>query len=221
VGLTTLFDFDNLAPIASTVEKLDQKRPVWLDKQEDENLEKWRDRLNAEFEIPVVFAALNDIKLSFIEVINPFLSRMIVQQVRRLPDHLRTDKSLFRKIVASLNPGIPFAQHRAIAFTTDCLKQKNVVDYIIDEISSDRAKEILPEPLIRFILQNMKVSEGETPSAAPLLHRMLKPITPKSVRRLRYSRIKKFNLDPHILGLRACLICRMTNMLSEDARSQA
>jgi len=219
VGLDILSDFENLSPIAAAVENLNQKRPSWLEKKENENLERWRDRLNAEFEIPILFAALNDIKLSYVEIINPFLSRGIVHQVRQLPDHMRTDKKLFTKIVNSLNPSIPYAQHRAIAFPEDTLKKRKVVDFITDELRSDYAESLLPEAFLRFICENMQTSDGRITVKPPVLHRILRPLTPKSVRKWRHARMMKRNLDLNTLGLRACLISRMTKILSEDAQA--
>ncbi len=219
VGLYILSDFENLAPIAGTIEHFHQERPARLEQQEHEDLEDWRDRLNAEFEIPVLIAPLNDIKLSFVEVVNPFLSRSIVQQVRRLPENLRTDKKLFKKIVASLTPRIPYAQHRAIGFTRDCLKYPEVVEFIREELSSDYAKTLLPEALIDFVLQNIKTSTASISTKRPLLLRILKPMTPKIVRKWKYSSTLMRTLDLNTLGFRACLICRMTKILSEDANA--
>jgi hypothetical protein len=219
VGLYILSDYENLASIVRSIEELNQKRPSRLEQREDENLERWRDRLSAEFEAPTLIAPLSDIKLSFVEVVNPFLSRSIVQQVRHLPDNLRTDKTLFKKIAASLTPRIPYAQHRAIGFTDDCLKSPEIVEFITGELSTDYARTLLPESLIDFILQDIKVSERSLSTKLPLMLRILKPITPMSVRKWRYSRTFKRNLDSNTLGFRACLICRMTKLLSEDAKA--
>jgi hypothetical protein len=219
VGLDILSDFENLSPVGSVLEDLGQKRPSWLEQGEEENLEKWRDRLNAQFEVPVQFAALNDIKLSFVEIINPFLTHQIVQRVRHLPDSLRTDKMLFKKIVDSLNPRIPYAQRRAIAFPHDTLKKKEAVRFITDELLTQHAKALLPEALMRFIIDNMRVSDGKITVKSPLLHRMLRPLAPKSLRKWRKAKMAKRHLDLNTLGLRACIVSRMTKLLAEDARA--
>ena len=49
----------------------EQEFPAWLNRKDDESLEAWRDRLYYKYEMPIAFAALNDLKLSFVEVINP------------------------------------------------------------------------------------------------------------------------------------------------------
>jgi hypothetical protein len=219
VGLFILSDFDNLKPIAQTIKELDQKRPSGLERRNDENLEKWRDRLNAEFEVPFLFAPLNDIKLSFVEVVNPFLTGNIIRLVRELPDDLRTGKNLFKKIVASLNPPIPFAERRAIGFTRDCLKYPDVVEFIAGELRSDHARSLLPGALLDFILENIKSSERNISTKRPLVIRILRPLTPKRLRKWRHARLAKTLLDTNTLGLRACIISRMIRMLSEDAAS--
>jgi hypothetical protein len=223
VGLDILSDFDNLAPVRDVINATNQRRPSWLEKSDSENLEKWRDRLNAEFETPVVFAALNDLKLSYVETISPFLSRRIADQVRQLPDSLRTDKFLFKKIVKSLNPGIPFAQHRAVALTSDCLRSQSAVEFIMDELNSYRTRSLFPEMLVQFMRQNTKTSQiaaSTRAKSSPLLD-LLRQMVPKRIRRWRKTRVLKRNLDINTLAFRACLIGRMTGILSEDAKTRS
>ena len=221
VGLDILSDFENLSPVKEAVDKQGQKRPSWLERGKEENMEKWRDRLNAQFEVPVQFAALNDIKLSFVEITNPFLTHRIVKRVRRLPDSLRTDKKLFTKIVASLDPGIPYARRRAIAFSQDALKSSDAVQFISDELLTGHVQSLMPRELLHFIVDNMQVSGGKVTVKSPLLHRMLRPVVPKSMRKWRRNRMAPRRLDINTLGLRACIVSRMTKLLAEDAQAHS
>lgn len=91
----------------------DLSDPVWpgaLKRQANESLSLWRDRLYHCYRIPSVLAALTDLKLPYVEVANPLLSRRIIHIVRMLPDELRTDKRLFKDIVTAWSPPIPFAK---------------------------------------------------------------------------------------------------------------
>jgi hypothetical protein len=219
IGLHLLSDFDNLSPVSDVLQQYGQSRPSIFQKRKDESLEGWRDRVSAEFEIPVIFAALNDLKLSYVEIVNPFLSRKIIQRVRQLPDDKRTNKGLFKKIILAMNPNIPFAQTRAIATTKDCLNMPEVIDYIREELDTDYAKSLLPEPLIRFILQNMKVTNlGKRKKSLPFYQLIRKNIS-LVVKKIRKHKSKKKTLNINILALRSCLICRMNKLLSADAKS--
>ena len=218
-GFNILSDFENLSPITHVLQQYKQSRPPYMEKRENESLEGWRDRVNAEFEIPIEFAALNDLKLSYVEIVNPFLSRRIVNRVRQLPDDLRTDKSLFRKIVHALNPDIPFAQVRAVSPTKDCLNTKEVLHFIIEELSTDHAKSLLPEPLIQFILQNLKAMNPNVGGKTISLYRHIRQNISKGVKKTLKQKTKKQILSINIMALRACLICRMKKLLSADAKS--
>lgn len=111
-----LLTLDELSPVPPGVREacVDVARPRSLARRPDETREAWRDRLNIAFEHPYVFAALNDAKLAYVEVVHPLLSRRIVEAVRALPDGLRTDKRLFRELVETRGPRVPIARRPAI-----------------------------------------------------------------------------------------------------------
>lgn len=219
MGLHILSDYENLNPLKDVIEEFHQEHPSYLKRSEIESLESWRDRVNAEFEVPVIFAALNDIKLPYVEIINPFLSRSIVHQVRQFPDDLRTDKRLFRTIVNSLNPDIPYAQCEAVAKAKAFPRTQNVIYLIRNVLGTDHAKTLLPEELIRFILHNMKTSEPTFRINSFLLYRLISLLIPKRTKKLIKTKTMKHNLDLNTLGLRACLICKMDKILSSDANA--
>lgn len=99
-----------------------------------ESLVQWRDRLWLEFRTPFLLAALDDIKTSYVEIINPLLCRRIVQTTQLLPGYLREGKNLFRGIVRNMFPEIPFATRDAIQHIDDVIHAKNVESYIKREI---------------------------------------------------------------------------------------
>ena len=71
--------------------------PDGLQQGAGESLETWRDRLQQQFRVPFVLGALSDLKLPYVEIINPLLSDSIVDFIRQLPDALRTNKVLLRR----------------------------------------------------------------------------------------------------------------------------
>ena len=62
-----------------------------------ESLTVWRDTLYHEYRIPVYLAALGDLKLPYVEQMNPLLSRKILTVFRCFPDHLRKGKVSVQK----------------------------------------------------------------------------------------------------------------------------
>ncbi|MCX6262900.1 MAG: hypothetical protein NTY95_19030, partial [Bacteroidia bacterium] len=105
-------------------------------------------------------------KLSYVEQINPLLSKKILQQVRQLPDHLRTGKVLFKKIVNSLSPAINYATSPSGAIPDEILKQQQIVNLIRNELSSDFAKTLFHSEFLDFVLTELKSKDQIEPAKA-------------------------------------------------------
>ncbi|MFY0543724.1 hypothetical protein [Brevibacillus sp. H7] len=149
IGIDLISDDKNLSHFLYYLGMEPNSMPNHLKRKENETLEVWRDRLYHQFRIPVVLAALNDLKLSYVEIANPFLSRRIILEARTLPDELRSDKRLFRDIVHSLGPDIGYAKTGSIK---NILKRDQVVAFIKKEIQNS---EVLPDQLTHLIMENM------------------------------------------------------------------
>lgn len=219
MGLTVFSDYEHTPLASKLINKHYQARPLSFEKQDNETLGSWRDRINAEFEIPVRFAALSDLKLPYIEVINPLLSRRIIEQVRRLPDHLRTDKKLLRRIVGSLSPPIVFADMPAIASYVDILKTRRIVDLLHKGLDSENARTLLSDELVECILDNVKVVDVEPGKVRKSLKAFVKPYIPASLKKKMGRRPAKPAMDSNVIAFRSYIICRMNRLLREDARA--
>ena len=215
MSLSVMSDFANLAPAIKTLGDYDQEIPHGLQKRDNESIEMWRDRVNSEFEAPVVFAALNDLKLSFVEVINPLLSRRIVEQVRGLTDDLRTDKKLFRKIVKALSPDIKFAKKLAIANKRDILKTQGAVSVISRHLDTTRARELISQELVDYVLATLKVGGKDKSN---YLIRGIRKSVDRIKRRIRRNNSVQI-MDPNVFAFRACIISRMSEILAADAKA--
>jgi hypothetical protein len=192
--------------------------PTHLKQKDGETLSAYRDRLFHQHAFSTHFAALSDLKLSYVEVIKPLLSRTILQQVRQLPDHLRTNKLLFKKIVVSLSPNIPFATQGANSKLSDILKQKQVVELIVQELSSKEAKKLFSAEFLNYILKNITNSDKKNldranSSSHKELIRKIIPLFLKNAFRFKDSSI--VNIDFNVLAFRIYIIVRMNNILME------
>lgn len=214
MGLCT--DYLNLREYTSQIPL--QKIPKYLEQKDNESILDWRDRLYHEYRLPTLLAALSDLKLSYVEQVNPLLSKQILQQIRKLPGHLRTEKSLFKKIVVSLSPKIVFASQGANAKPSDILKQKQFAELLIQELSSKDSIELFPKELISTILKNIKKSETEKKDKAYSfsLKSSIKIFIPQFLKRAFKNIVpSKTIIDYNILAFRIYIIIRMNKILKE------
>ena len=194
-----------------------QEIPQHLKQRKGETLSSWRDRLFHEHTLPTLFSALTDLKLAYIEQINPLLSKKILQQVRHLPDHLRTEKFLFKKIVDSLSPDIDYATSASSASLSEIFKEKQMVAILKNELSSNSAKSLFSADFLEFIRKGIK-SKGKIKTPKTVSYSLISSLK-KYVRRFLKNTFKgKFlsGIDPNVLAFRVLLICRMNKTLTED-----
>jgi hypothetical protein len=214
VGLLVWSDFVNLRPL-SDFGLLEESLPGYLRQREAESLEGWRDRLYHEFRIPVFLAPLNDLKASYVEISNPLLSKNLIQLVRCMPDHLRTDKNLYKTIVRSISPpNVGFAKYPAIASSRDILRTKQTVSLLRDELDSHQATRALPKQLIDYILPKLKITTEPGPRIAirSRIHRYV----PSWIKN-RALGVMKPKMDFNVLAFRAYVFCMMCKMFAVDA----
>lgn len=199
-----------------------QRWPEELQRHSDETLPTWRDRLYHQFRIPVILAALNELKSPYVEIVNPLLSRRILGLVREMPDSLRTDKKLFRRLVRALGPRIPFATHAAIAEPKRILSAAPFVEFMREELSSVVAEGVLPDSLRRQILAGLRSDPGGAPSPKPLLERVKQRVPRRVLMMLkRVLPPRRPSLDPYVLAFRATLLVGMVRMFEEDVQKNS
>ena len=195
-----------------------QEAPDILRPRPGESLSLWRDRLCQAVDVQFALSALNDLKLSYVEVANPLLARRIVYLVRTLPDEERDEKRLCTKIVRSIGPKIDFAEHDAIGTIGGFLRSPATAEFLQDELSSHTAASVLPSALLDDIVANMYVE-------APDRSRKVRYCTaarafPRRVHN-KLSRVlrgtESYFVGYNRLALRAFIICRATQLLHEDA----
>lgn len=240
VGITLLSDYPNLKYLENFFTNK-QTIPKNLQQKENESLASWRDRLYHEFRIPVMLAALNDLKYSYIELINPFLTKRIIKLVRKMPDNLRTEKNLFKKLISLQSPEIKFAKYPAIAGLKDFLKTRDIVKILIKELNNSYARNLLSDEIIDYIIENIRIIKKAPKPGKNYMRNNVYESLPKSVKKLLFKFvsgvkndsnmlakwIKKKILrlifeeyvDFNILAFRAYLICKINKLLFEDAKS--
>lgn len=212
-GIMFMDEYDNLKSLLHELPV--NKLPEHLQKRENESLEGWRDRLYHQFRIPTVLSALNDLKLSHVELINPLLSKEILLSARTLPDKLRTDKRLFKEIVDSFKVDVPYAKFGSNMGIKSIFKQDNVVSEIKKEL---QLSSLLPKQLIDFITDKMQSvdSQKKVLSKKEKMVRNVKASMPAFVKDFLKRNIPT-NIDVNMLGFRAYIIVKMNEILISDA----
>lgn len=199
----------------------DQELPEEMRQRKGESLSTWRDRLFHSYTLPVGFSPLSDLKLGYVEQINPLLSREVLQVVRQLPDHLRTDKILFKKIVDSLCPKIEYAKSASSAPLSELLRNEKLVKYMEYELSSRECQIIFPGTFLSFIIEGiqMKIKESLGKHKPATSRSLIKKMIPPFLREVVRSKILLPSIDNNILAFRVVLICKMYRLLNEDCKA--
>lgn len=213
MGLTLCSDYSNLKKY-KYISTLPQQKPEVLERKKDESLSTWRDRIFQIYRIPFVQSALADLKYPYVEQVNPFLSRKVVMATRQLPDHLRTDKKLFKEVMRERDTGVPFSKRDSNALLRDVLKEEDFVALIKTELSSYYAKKLFPSDFLEQVISNLKIQENNTPSTQKGFMGKLKSFIPKKLKKYLAQQQKSLILDENILGFRIFIICKMHRMFS-------
>jgi hypothetical protein len=221
-NLVTLADFFPAHDLAA-FDLPAQPLPEPLTRAPGETLATWRDRLYQQARIPTFLAALTDLKTGYLEVGNPLLAASVLERVRALPDELRTDKRLWREIVAAQLPEIALARRVAIPAVTDFLAERRVLALLEDELQSEGARALLSAPLLgrcRTALQAALRTAGRPVRRRDWRHSALAAAVPARLRAVvRHLRAPRPHLDPLVLAFRAYVATRIAALLAADARA--
>jgi len=207
----TCADYSNLArlPIADGSPR--QARPEELARRPYESFAAWRDRFYVQYGIPVRLAPLNDLKLPYVEVANPLLSRRVISCVRQLPEELRTDKRAFRDAIAGMGPDIAFSTRRATARMSDTLGLRGVLRAILERIDTRAARDMFSNELIDYALNTAR---AEPPVRGKVARKIGRGVE-KARRRLMPGGAKR-TLNPRVLAFRVFIVCEMDRLLRSD-----
>lgn len=217
IGVLSWSDIPGLPP-PDHLDLLAQERPDWLEQRAAESLETWRDRLYQQYRLPFCLAALSDLKLPYAEIINPLLSNSVIELIRRLPDPLRNDKKLLRRIADELSPRIPFARSRAVQPGDEILRSRQAVELLRDSLSGSAAGPVIPPTLATYALNALaELPAKPQPSLGRRLRRVIKARAPSLIVSKPTNLIPPPRLDGHRLAFRTYLVSRAACLLSNDA----
>jgi asparagine synthetase B (glutamine-hydrolysing) len=222
VGLKLWSDYQDVPALADlNMKHLEEQRiPAPLEHHPGESAADWRDRLFHAFRVPSVYAALNELKSAYVEIVSPLLVRRLVELARTHPEHLRTGKKLFRDVTSEDSIPVPYADAHATADADAALGHPSMVEQLLDEIFSARAREIFSSEFAAFVAERLRGPDKSRRRSSPLT-RALKRALPKQLTKPFAGRPAWRTLSGKRLALRAFLISRMSERLRMDARARS
>jgi hypothetical protein len=192
--------------------------PARLQRRAGESLAAWRDRVYQQYSLPVLLAALTDLKCTYVEVVNPLLFGSVIDCVRTLPDRLRTDKRLWRNIVARRTPPIPFAKRTAVYPLKSFVADPATLELMLEELAP--AGDVLGADFAAGLRRNVDERWASGRDGARGRGR----VRPRRLERLLGRMAGRLagtsrRVDPLILAFRAFLIARTCALFASDARA--
>jgi hypothetical protein len=167
------------------------------------------------YEHPIAFAALNDIKLSYVEIFNPLLSSSILKTVFTMFNEKNIgDKISFKRIVDELCPDIPIAQKGANKPIGDILSSSEMCDEVINCFKSWSETDVVEKDVVEYV--SLKLANKGALKSSKI--EIMKKWIPKKLFRMIKGSTPKRILDWNILAFRLYIIIRMGRMFNQDAK---
>jgi len=185
-------------------------------RRDNESPIQYRDRLWLEFRTPFLTAALDDIKVAYVEIINPLLHRKIVQVVQSLPNDLITHKVIWEEIIMEMFPKVPLARSRSTQDVYDIIDMPEAKQFLRDNLKESAAHDVFPDDFLRFFTENLEIRETKNKlvRVAKKTDWIIRVYDVVSKLRVRVPRVP---LNHRRVALRAVIASRMNRMLQQDA----
>jgi len=193
--------------------------PAALKRKKDEGISTWRDRLYHHYRIPVMLAALNDLKLPYLEITNPFLTHNIINFVQQLPENLRTRKVLFRNYIHSISPKIPYATRSSIQYHPDIFKNETVSNYLINEIKNNHKNDIFSCDFLNALINYWENSRQEDlkSKTGNRLKTSIKNLMPYWIKSILRNSFYTKEIDFKVFLFRTIILLKMNEICKYDA----
>lgn len=195
-----------------------QRYPDELLRHPEESLDTWRDRLYREFRLPYVLTGLHDLIQPYMDVVDPLLHDDFIGFVKKLPDHLRTGKTLYIRYARSLmNDNVPLAIKASIPEPSSILRSARIVSLMLDELSSQTSRNVVNSKLIQWIQDHLRVDDSLVNSTNNTLAAWIKLHTPWQIKKVLRRDLIKYKADFNQLAFRLVIISRINKLFADDA----
>ena len=190
-----------------------QSWPASLEQRPDEDLLRYRDRLQRTLYIPARVAPLNQIKASYLEIVNPLKARRIADVVMRLPERLRLHPGALARVLDLHGPAVPFAT-RPAATLPAILERPEMRQALIEGLCSDSAQRLYDGAAIDEVVAALLLPPD--PATRSSATRRLRAMLPRKVKD-RMLPVVGVRLDMKELALRMAIAARAVQLFEDDA----
>ncbi|MFT3679667.1 MAG: hypothetical protein QM791_05315 [Ferruginibacter sp.] len=178
-----------------------------------------KDRLYQEYRLPNVLPALSDLKFCYTEVLNPFMSRAIVEFSRTIPDHLRANRVMYKKMLDGISPDVKYAAKKATGKFGNVLTKPEAIRLMLAELKADYMKEIFPEAYIAKIIGKLeKTHEEKKETIVGKIKGAIRRNMPLFLKELLRKNLPKQTEDNFRIGFRMYMTGKVYKMFNEDLR---
>lgn len=198
-----------------------QEFDTLFSKSNDESYNDHHDRFYVEFRLPFILTALSDFKLSYVELINPLLSRDIFNNIKFLPTHLRKGSPIWKPYTISLEPQIPFANNTSFDLGLNEMDRDEFKKFVTTTIEKS---PYLPEYLKMLVRGGEKSNSG----VKNLIKKAFRQSALKNLLSFRQRFLlwrwtggnkKSPKLPNEKIRIRIFIIAEMYRILTEDSRA--
>jgi len=189
-----------------------QHFPSSLRRRSGESLGCYRDRIHNEYKLATMFAALNDPKCAYVEVVNPLFHRAVVKAVSELPDELRQWEVGYADMVGGLVPEIPFDKHHAEAQSDDLQGWSTLLDELAGELSTTPQVDVLPPGSRGRLVTELRRAAPLTPARSKLRRKAKAWVPPRALRLIP----PRITVSTRMVCFHAYVASRMATILAQD-----
>jgi hypothetical protein len=211
-GLTLFSDISNIDMSDYGLEAT--KLPQGMKKREGETFSAWRDRIYFEIRLPCILSSHNEHISPYLEPVNPLTIGTIMDLAVSLPDKLRDDKRLWKDIVRSLVPKVPFATEPSLEDVNDLVNGTEIMN-AMGPVLGNYSGTILPKVLIQKLSEDLKKPKGFRKNRTQ--RSWLDRLVPDLIRRFINRRRRTTTLDLRRLAFRAFTIISMERVFIDDS----
>lgn len=113
-----------------------QRWPAQFERRENESVDRWQLRMYRDYRIPIVMSSLNSLKMPFTGVVNPYLSRSMMEFTSSLPPSMVVGKDILKEYIRSFDDKIPYANCSTNQSLSHILSQTDFQQVMLDSIQS-------------------------------------------------------------------------------------
>lgn len=145
LGLEMMADFQNAEELGLS-ELVQSQIPLDVSRARGETLIRWRDRLYAEWRVPMVISAFSDIVAPYVDSLSPMMNWEMYRQYMALPDHQKGNKKHIEELWRLRdNSGVSSHAVSALCPCAEYFQSAEGVSYLLRKVRQSRGSDYVPK----------------------------------------------------------------------------